>query len=223
MLKMTRAIRLLEGLGIIAFVALLGAAFRAVAPRELGWALACGAMALPVGYFAADFLSGLIHWACDSFGDSNTPLWGPLLVAPFRRHHRTPTEITRISLLENLGASALAGVAVLLLWSPHTSPAAMPVGVLGRYVGLWCITFAVLSNLFHRWAHMPKARRPGWMLRLQSWRLILDPHAHALHHRKPHRTHYCILSGWANPLSNRVPWARLESGLARLGIRTNFD
>jgi hypothetical protein len=34
---------------------------------------------------------------------------------------------------------------------------------------------------------------------------------------------YCILSGWGNALTNRVPWERLEGWLSRLGIRTNFD
>ena len=216
-------IRLFESAGIIVFGALLLSALQVIGQGAgwQGWAWA--ALALPVGYFCADFLTGVIHWMCDSFGNAQTPLWGPLLVAPFRRHHAAPGDITRISLAENLGASAIAGAAVLWLWSPQ---ALRPDDTLQRFaalVGLWVIAFAVLSNLFHRWAHLPLAAKPRWMRRLQQWRVLLPAHDHALHHRKPHRVNYCILSGWANPLSNRVPWQRLEGWLARLGLPTNFD
>lgn len=175
---------------------------------------------LPLGYYLADLLSGLIHWVCDSFGNEHTPLWGPLLVGPFRRHHRDPLQITRISLLENLGASALAGLAVLWLWSP--SAAADLPARLWQWTTLAMIVFAVLSNLFHRWSHLPVACRPAWMRWAQRHRLLLCSREHAQHHRRPHRVNYCILSGWANPLSNRLPWARIEAGLARLGIKTCF-
>lgn len=208
---------------MMACLALLGQAFWALAPSSATTGLLCCAVALPIGYYAADLLSGVIHWVCDSFGNAQTPLWGPMLVAPFRRHHRAPGDITHISLTENLGSSAIAGALVLWLWAPQAGSAMAVPGLVGRYSGLWCIAFAVLSNRFHRWAHLPSARRPRWMQRLQDWRLILRPAEHALHHRKPHRGNYCILSGWANPLCNRVPWERLEAALSHLGIRTNFD
>ncbi|NVO05735.1 MAG: hypothetical protein HXX19_07260 [Rhodoferax sp.] len=220
---MNRIVTALEALGMLVCLALLSQALHTLGAGAgwvgLGWC----ALALPLGYYGADLLSGLIHWVCDSFGDSHTPLWGPLLVAPFRRHHRAPGDITQIGLAENLGSSALAGALVLWLWSPQPVPASDGLALLARYAALWCIGFAVLSNRLHRWAHLPLARRPLWMRRLQAWRIVLNPQDHALHHRKPHRCNYCILSGWANPLCNRVPWQRLERGLAHLGIRTNVD
>lgn len=176
---------------------------------------------LPLGYYLADLLSGLIHWVCDSFGNEHTPLWGPMLVGPFRRHHRDPLQITRISLLENLGASALAGLLVLALWSPEAAHS-LP-GQALQWTLLSMIVFAVLSNLFHRWSHLPLARRHGWMLWAQRHHLLLNSQIHGLHHRPPRRRNYCILSGWANPLSNRIPWAGIEALLARIGIKTCFD
>jgi len=220
---MQRIVTLLEALGLLACLALLLHAFYAVGLQAGTPVLLWCALALPLGYYCADLLSGLIHWVCDSFGDAHTPLWGPLLVGPFRRHHQTPADITQISLTENLGASAIAGAAVIWLWAPQALGLSSAAELLGRYTGLWCIAFAVLSNRFHRWAHLPLARRPRWMYLLQQWRILLRPQDHALHHRKPHRVNYCILSGWANPLCNRVPWARVEGWLARVGIPTNFD
>lgn len=210
-------------MGILSFVALLLRSFQSIATFSDAMSMLCCALALPLGYYMADFLSGLIHWVCDSFGDSNTPLWGPMLVAPFRRHHKAPADITHISLTENLGASALVGSFVLWWWSPRVVHGSSGWTVLLYAAGLWCIAFAVVSNRFHRWAHLPLARRPYWMQCLQRWRIVLKPQDHAIHHRKPHRNNYCILSGWANPLCNRVPWQLVESWLARVGIRTNFD
>ncbi|MDT8998631.1 fatty acid desaturase CarF family protein [Paucibacter sp. APW11] len=227
------AVCVLEALGLLLFAAMvLDAGWhllvqaRPVAQgrSQDAWLALLALLTLPAAYYLADLLSGLIHWVCDSFGNEHTPLWGPALVGPFRRHHRDPLQITRISLLENLGASALAGDLVLWLWSPWAAQAASSVpGLAWRLTMLWLIVFAVLSNLFHRWSHLPLARRPGWMLWAQRHHLLLNSQIHGRHHRPPHRLNYCILSGWANPLSNRIPWAGIEAVLARLGIRTCFD
>ncbi len=115
---------------------------------------------LLVGIFAADLMTGLIHWVCDSIGSSTTPVWGPALVRPFRDHHREPLQITKISLAENLGASAVAGcLGIAVAW---------PILIVefGAFLAIfmWCfLGFTVWSNLFHRWSHIPLALRPGWM------------------------------------------------------------
>jgi plasmanylethanolamine desaturase len=215
--------RWIESLGILTFLALALSAVHAIGAGAPVQALALGLAALPVAYFCADFLTGIIHWICDSFGSATTPVWGPLLVGPFRRHHAAPRDITRISLAENLGASAIAGAAVMWLWSPEPTPDAGLATLFFMHLKLWVVVFAVLSNLLHRWSHWPPEKKPRWMVVLQRWHLILNTQEHLTHHHKPHRVNYCILCGWANPLSNRVPWQRLEKVLARLGIPTCFD
>ncbi|QDL54876.1 fatty acid desaturase CarF family protein [Rhodoferax aquaticus] len=215
------AVRALEGMGLLLFSAMVLDALVQLHRALPLWAWSFALLAIPVAYFCADLLTGVIHWVCDSFGSERTPLWGPLLVGPFRRHHRDPLEITRISLLENLGASAIAGALVLAAWQPQPLEGAL--AQFATLCGVWTLVFAVVSNLFHRWAHMPSKRKPGWMLVLQTKKLLLDTPTHLRHHRKPYRVNYCILNGWANPVSNRVPWPRLEAALARLGIPTNFD
>lgn len=214
-------IRYAEGLGIICFTAgWLGWAWIL---RESPWLCLLGP--LPLAYFLADLFSGLVHWVCDSFGSSATPVWGPMLVKAFREHHYHPQNITRIDLRENLGASAIAGFIVLAALSPLLlqSRPSSSWQFFGWWLGLWFLLFAFLSNLLHRWAHFPYGRRPAWMKRLQKLKLILDSESHGLHHLKPHRRNYCILCGWANSVTNRIPWAALEKALAQVGVRTNFD
>jgi ubiquitin-conjugating enzyme E2 variant len=214
---------LIEGIAIMCFQVLVIHGFVTIAAPAPWQALVLTVLALPVAYFFADLFTGIVHWICDSFGTADTPVWGPMLVGPFRRHHQTPREITRISLVENLGASCIAGTGVLWFWFPGQLHANDLAYLFALHFWLWLVVFAVVSNLFHRWSHRADHDKPRWMQNLQRWRLILNTQDHLTHHRKPHLVNYCILSGWANPLSNRIPWRRIEAALATVGIKTQRE
>jgi len=66
-----------------------------------------------VGVLLADFSSGAVHWLGDSFLREDSAVVGPLLIAPFREHHRDPEGITRHGFLELHGNSCIPIVAVL--------------------------------------------------------------------------------------------------------------
>ena len=112
--------------------------------------------ALFLAHYLADLFSGLIHWVCDSFGCASTRFWGPAFIGPFRRHHDTPRDITKITLSENLGSSAMAGLAMLLLLSHQlvSLDPLTPLKTFGMMLFVLFVQFSVLSNLFHRWAHL---------------------------------------------------------------------
>lgn len=186
--------------------------------------VACFLAILPA-YFLADLFSGLVHWVCDSFGSSTTPLWGPMLIKPFRDHHNDPGKITRISLIENLGASAIAGVVVFWIANRYFLKLNENdfLHVFNAWLLSWFLVFSILSNLFHRWAHIPKAKKPAWMRYMQNQNLILNSDVHLNHHKKPYRINYCILCGWANAVTNRTPWSRIEKIISMVGIKTNFE
>ena len=50
---------------------------------------------LSISIFAADFVSGFVHWAQDTFGTEETPLWGKWVVAPNILHHNRPASFTK--------------------------------------------------------------------------------------------------------------------------------
>ena len=57
---------------------------------------------------------------------------------------------------------------------------------------------------------------------LQKSRLIITSSHHLKHHSQNHRVSYCVSSGWANVITDRVPWPLLEKLLKKIGVETNF-
>ncbi len=179
---------------------LLGDLLRS-ATAAVGWGAL--ALALPLGYLLADFLSGCAHWFCDTFFDENTPGIGPLLIAPFREHHQDPLSITRHGFLELNGNSALA-LAPLLGWMWWRGEAADTgfAATLAQATVVFAALALFATNQLHRWAHEPEP--PAAVRWLQRRGLVLAPEHHARHHRPPHAGAYCITAGWLNAPLDRV-------------------
>jgi len=175
------------------------------------------ALAGAVGYLLADVATGTVHWFCDTFFEEDTPRIGPLLIAPFREHHRDPLAMTRHGFFELTGNSCLAllPVLALALWA---GPG--PAGAATVTRDSFCLALALsgaATNVFHRWAHDPAPPRAAvW---LQRWGLILTPVRHAAHHAPPHAAAYCVTSGWMNMLLDRIDFfAHAERAFRVLGL-----
>ena len=179
--------------------------------RRPGWLLA----AVPAAYLAADLLSGVVHWFCDTFFDEDTPLVGPLVIHPFRDHHRDPLALTRHGFLEVSGNSCLA---LLPLLVPIALLHGTPAHATGALVVAFVVCFSLsvfATNQLHKWAHAPA--RPGLVAWLQRCGLILSAEGHALHHRPPNSAAYCVTSGWLNPPLDAIDFfARLERAVRAL-------
>jgi hypothetical protein len=185
---------------------------------ELAWLIA---LAIPIGILGGDFISGVVHWAADTYCSEDTPIVGPSLVKPFRRHHLYPRDICTHNLVETVGNVCILAVPVLalclyLMWLlPESSLLAFTV---------FCFALmsaaTVATNQFHKWAH---SENPSAFARLlQRLRLVLEPSHHELHHTAPFETHYCITNGWLNPILNKIKFfRRLERALAFVGINTS--
>jgi len=178
--------------------------------------------AFAAGFLLADFVAGAVHWFADTYFDPATPVLGPLLIEPFRDHHRDPQGITRHGLLELCGNSALATlpIAAGLLWLGPPG-GSVPVELL--HASVLALAMALFAtNVFHRWAHM--RRPPALAVWLQRRRLVLPPAVHDRHHAAAHDRSYCVTCGWLNPLLDRTRFfARVERLLAAIGVAPMRD
>ncbi|CAN5387705.1 hypothetical protein BH23ACI1_BH23ACI1_17710 [soil metagenome] len=113
-------------------------------------------VAAVTGYVAADLISGLVHWICDTWGSPRTPVIGRSFIAPFREHHHDPESITRHDFIETNGNTAVAigPVLVLACFIPPDAGA----GVFGLAFVLFASLGVLATNQIHKWAHMD--RRP---------------------------------------------------------------
>jgi hypothetical protein len=145
---------------------------------------------LVLAWLAADLLSGVAHWAFDSFGSLRTPVVGPAFIRPFREHHVDPGAMTRHDFVETNGSSCLACVPLLVI-------GLFMEGNARAFLVLLCLGILV-TNQCHKWAHMDAPPRAIQLL--QKARLVLRPEVHRLHHTPPFASHYCTASGWLNPV-----------------------
>jgi plasmanylethanolamine desaturase len=184
---------------------------------ELLWLVA---LAVPLGIVGGDFISGLVHWAADTYGSEDMRVIGPSLVKPFRLHHVYPRDICTHGLVETTGNVCILAVPALsvclyLMWLKPDSV----------WLAFSVVSFALMvaatvaTNQFHKWAHQED---PSSFARwLQRKRLVLEPQHHKRHHTQPFDVNYCITNGWLNPVLNKLKFfRRLEAALGFCGIET---
>jgi ubiquitin-conjugating enzyme E2 variant len=165
-----------------------------VARLDLGGSLAVAALS---AWLTADLLSGLVHWALDTFGSVRTPLVGPAFIRPFREHHADAQAITRHDFVETNGASCLGALPLLF------GAAAVPPGLLHGFL-VFTALGALAANQCHKWAHSEAEQLPRAVRALQCMGLILRPSRHARHHASPFDRDYCTAAGWLNGPLNAI-------------------
>jgi plasmanylethanolamine desaturase len=203
--------RLLEMVAMVAAVAMLVvtlyAALRGLPPGS-GWKAALYCFG---GLCLADFFSGLVHWAADTYGSPTMPIFGGF-VRTFREHHADQHDITRHDTIETNGdvcifSSPVHFVFLLLVESPFAL-----LTLFGVFLGSYT------NSQIHKWAHM--AKPPAIVRFIQKTRLFLSPTHHAQHHSGAHLTNYCITTGWMNGLLDQLRFFRaVEWVLLRIGLK----
>lgn len=159
------------------------------------------------GVATADFLSGLLHWFADTWGSAAMPLLGRRVLHPFRVHHANPADILDRGFVDLNGDVALVTAPVLAttLWIPFDADWG---AAAWQYLMSIC-TAGLFTNQIHQWAHSPTP--PRLVRFLQTCRLILRPQMHCSHHDAPYDSHYCITTGWCNPVLEKLGFfVRLE-------------
>ena len=183
--------------------------------RNLYWLL----LLMPLGWLAADWITGIIHWFFDTYGSQTMPVLGRSFIKPFRDHHIDPKGITTHSLTVTIGNTCIAAVPITfwilypLLFGDPTDAYRMTAFFLSFTIG-----GTVLTNQFHKWSHLDTP--PLWIRTLQKGKIILGIVHHDVHHTKPFDTFYCITNGWMNPILDRINfWRGMEKLLGWCGIK----
>ena len=221
----SRGHRALEIAGILTFVGFAVAnmaILRASLQSAGAWSMVlAGAL---VGYVAADFISGLVHWLADRYGTPQTPFAGPNFVGPFRQHHVDPKGITRHDWIETNGNNCVVSFWILVIAYVLATPVpASPLTLFVFSTTVFAMIGVMATNQFHKWAHMDNPAKIVDLL--QRWHVILPRQHHDIHHSAPFDTHYCITTGWLNgPLAKLRFFERVERLVFRtFGLRAGED
>lgn len=225
-------VRSLLSIGIVGCVALEAVGLVQLFSRVEVGTLVPLIAGLCLGIALADFLTAMVHWACDTWGSEQTPWLGRGLIHGFREHHRDPSAMVEHSWVEVNGEAATAALIALIAFnllpgSDLTSGAAASAGswaqVFVASLFLSAAGVSALTNQLHYWAHV--SHPPGIVRGLQRAGIILSPVEHARHHRTPHLHGYCISTGWLNrPMDALHFWRGLERCLTALsGVEPRKD
>ena len=157
---------------------------------------------LAVTLIAIDLVSGLVHWAEDTFGSEDTPVYGKWIVQPNVIHHEQPAAFTKKSWLQSSWDLALtSGLIVLTAWL---------IGHLTWHVWLFAVLGAN-ANQLHKYAHMPRQKIPFFVRWFIDLRILQNANDHALHHTGDKNTAYCVITPYLNPVLDRLGfWRGLE-------------
>ncbi|HEY6233823.1 MAG TPA: fatty acid desaturase CarF family protein [Candidatus Elarobacter sp.] len=160
--------------------------------------------------FAVDFITGVVHWAEDTWTAlGRSKLLDTYVVRDNIEHHRKPGAIRRGTYWESNRVCivlALGAACVLVLFGVHAWQA---------YV---IVALASQSNQVHKWAHC--ANPPLAVAWLQRFGILQSTPHHAEHHKRPYAKRYSTTTNFLNPVLDAVRfWRGLEWLIERCGVK----
>lgn len=158
---------------------------------------------------AADFLTGLLHWWEDTYGDPGWPVIGELIVKPNILHHQDPLHFTTAETLFSRNYLQVVPASLLAAGVLFLSPSLWPVSL--------TLVVAAFGNEVHAWSH--RAKNPWPVRLLQDTGILQAPRQHAKHHHAPFTHYYCTILNVTNAVLESLDfWRRLEYLIAGFGI-----
>lgn len=147
--------------------------------------------------FIADLLTGIFHWWEDRYGDPDWFILGDLIVKPNILHHKDPSVFTRGNYWKRN-------------WTTLTP--SLLIAIIAFYYQLYFLSLIFIiasqSNEVHCWEHIKPNKA---VLLFQKYKILQNKKTHALHHKRPYDTNYCVMTMMVNPLLNRINfWYYLE-------------
>ena len=173
------------------------------------WNIAIDLVSLAGCVLAVDFITGLLHWAEDTWtAPGGSKLLDKWIVRDNIDHHRRPGAIragaywatNRVCI-----ALALLAAAVLVVFHVHAWQAYL------------IVLLASQSNQVHLWAH--SSNPPRVIAWLQSAGVLQSRTHHAEHHKRPYAHRFCTTTNFLNPILDGIRfWRALEAIIQRCGV-----
>ena len=152
-----------------------------------------------LGWLIADFIGGLVHWWEDRVGWPTNHWVDKHILEPNRLHHEDPVAFTRSPFWLRNWTAFLTVAVITAVWIAIFG---VSVVVLFAFIG------GILTNEVHYHQHKPAK---GWIKVLQETGVIQGRAHHNKHHTPPFNSHYCVLTGWLNPILEKLGfWTLLE-------------
>ena len=167
------------------------------------------------GLWFADFVSGVVHWLEDRYGNPEWPIIGHT-IRENQQHHFTPRSFLKGTLwTRNREVLAIGAAFLGAFWA---------FDVLNAFT-VSAVIFGVMSNEVHASAHRSPQENGRIITALQKAGLLQSHRHHAAHHRKGKDTHFCVLTNHVNPVLERIRFFQtLEAIVTRVtGVRPRPD
>lgn len=158
----------------------------------------------------ADFITGFFHFLLDQYGSPKSRFFKNAIKINLA-HHDDPRKMTERSYWELTKDSWKLAIVIIALLT----------AVFGFHWELILLLFfGANTNIVHKWSHMTKQDRPYIATVLQKLHLTQNKHQHALHHRRPFDSNFCILTHLCNPFLERIHfWKGVVNLLKVFGIK----
>lgn len=153
-------------------------------------------------WLGADFITGIVHWWQDTYGNPTWPILGKYVIAPNLRHHDDPRGMLKVSYWARMNTSLFAagGIIGLLILCDISS-----------WQAIVLIVFASQGNEIHAMGHRTNKENGLLVVWLQTIGIIQTRKTHGWHHKAPYDTNFFVMTEYLNPFFNKIKFfERLE-------------
>lgn len=158
-------------------------------------------------WIGTDFITAVVHWWMDRFGDPKHPWLGESVFSPNREHHVNPRAFVKRSWFKSASSTMLIVIPVILIL--------YLLGILTWHIILGGVLL-INVNQMHKWTHRTEEENGIVITFFQSMGLVQSRKHHAQHHLGTQETHYAALTNLLNPiLDNTYFWRALEWGIVK--------
>jgi len=158
-----------------------------------------------IGFFLADFLSGLFHWIEDTYLDYciNIPILKDISKGN-EMHHYFPRAILKNSYFQNIQITTIITTIVYIIIYLLNKNLLFDY----KYLFLILFIFSSISPIIHRFSHMRECEKDPFILFLQNIGIITSNEHHKMHHIDSDLK-YCINTPYLNMILDSIYFWRI--------------